>query len=66
MELAPLVGGHNDEVEQEGRKFRKTLAFLTRMEGGGMLRDVFRVMIDLISPSWDPLRRASTGGGGHH
>lgn len=66
VELAPLVGGRNGEVEEEGRTFRKTLAFLTGMEGGGMPRDVFRVMIDLVSPSWDPLRRAGAGGGGQH
>ena len=66
VELAPLVDGQNGEVEEEGRTFRKTLAFLTGMEGGGMPRDVFRVVIDLISPSWDPLRRAGAGGGGRH
>jgi len=64
--LAPLVDGQNDEVEQEGRTLRKTLAFLTGMGGGGMPRDVLRIVIDLISPSWDPLRRAGPGGGEQH
>jgi len=60
-EKAPTVDGQNDEVEQEGHTLRKTLAFLTGMGGGGMPRDVLRVVIDLISPSLDPLRRAGPG-----
>ena len=52
----------NEEEEEEGRKFRSLLAFLDGMEGGPeMPRDVFRVVLDLLMPSWDPLRCKSTG-----
>ena len=41
------------------------MAFLLGMEGGwksaGMLRGVFRVVLDLLMPSWDPLRRRNAG-----
>jgi hypothetical protein len=40
------------------------LAFLVGMEGGGMPRDVFRVVLDLVMPFWDPLRRKAPSGGG--
>ena len=40
------------------------LAFLLGIDGGpentGMPRDVFRVVLDLVMPSWDPLRREKT------
>jgi hypothetical protein len=41
------------------------MAFLLEVVGGwkntGMPRDVFRVMLDLLMPTWDPLRRKSAG-----
>jgi len=43
------------------------LAFLVGMEGGpkggGMPRDVFRVVLDMLMPTWDPLRRGVAGDG---
>ena len=56
--LAPVVGGENDDEDEEARrKLRTALAFLVGMEGGGMPRDVFRVVLDPLMPPWDPLRR---------
>ena len=47
------------------RQFRTMLAFLVGMrvgpEGKGMPRDVFRVVLDLLMPTWDPLRRGVAG-----
>ena len=41
------------------------MAFVLGMKGGwenmGMPRDVFRVVMDLLMPSWDPLRRKDVG-----
>ena len=55
--LAPVVGGENDDEDEEARrKLRTALAFFVGMEGGGMPRDVFRVVLDLLMPPWDPLR----------
>jgi len=56
--LAPVTDGENKD------ELRTTLAFLVGMEGGGMPRDVFRVVLDLLMPFWDPLRRKAPGGGG--
>ena len=57
--FVPVVGDHDDE-EEEGHKLRAMLAFLFGMGGGprgeGMPRDVFRVVLDLLMPPWDPLR----------
>ena len=54
--------------DEKGRKLRRMVAFLLRMEGGpkgeGMPRDVFRVVLGLLMPSWDPLRRGIVGDGG--
>lgn len=51
---------HNDD-ERAACKLRTTVAFLLGVEGGpegeGMLRDVFRVVLDMQMPMWDPLRR---------
>ena len=55
--LAPVTGDQNDD------DLRIMLAFLVGMEGGGMPRDVFRVMLGLLVPPWDPLRRKAQGGG---
>ena len=56
-----------EEQEQEGRTLRSMLAFLFGMEGGpestGMPRGVFRVVLDLLMPTWDPLRLDSGGAG---
>ena len=45
------------------------MAFVLGMEDGsgrkGMPRDVFRgVFMDLLMPSWDPLRKCAGGDGG--
>ena len=67
--LMPVTGGEDedDEEEEESRKLRTLMAFLLGVEGGwenaGMPRDVFRVVLDLLMPSWDPLRRRDTGAG---
>ena len=62
--LAPVAAGldeNEEEEEEEGRTFRSMLAFVFGMEGGpedtGMPRDVFRVVLDVLMPTWDPLRR---------
>jgi hypothetical protein len=61
--LMPVTGGEDedDEEEEESRKLRTLMAFLLGVEGGwenaGMPRDVFRVVLDLLMPTWDPLRR---------
>ena len=66
--VAPVVGDLKEEnANREGCKFRTMMAFLLGMEGGpkntGMPRDVFRVVMDLLMPSWDPLRCKGTGTG---
>lgn len=48
-------------------QFNKALAFVTGMgggpEGGGMPRDVFRVVVDMLMPRWDPQRKLPGSGG---
>lgn len=60
-----LASGISVETEQ-CRKLCTTLAFLFEMGGGpkgkGMPRDVFWIVMDLLMPIWDPLRR-NTGSG---
>lgn len=60
--------GSQYEDGEESRKLRIMLAFVCGMGGGaegeGMPRDVFRVVMDLLMPSWDPLRRGVVGEGG--
>ena len=65
--------GNNDknnaeDEDEESRKLRTLLAFLIGMQGGpegeGMPRDVFRVAMDLLMPSWDAFRRGVVGDGG--
>lgn len=67
--LAPATGANNKSKERR-HKFRALLAFLVGMEGGaeggGMPRDVFRVVLDMLMPTWDPLRRGVAGDGGQH
>jgi len=48
---------------EERRKLRTMLAFLVGIEGSGLPRDVFRLVMDLLMPSWDPLRRGVAGMG---
>jgi hypothetical protein len=66
--LMPVTGGQDeddDEEKEEDRKLRSLIASLLGVEGGwenaGMPRDVFRVVLDLLMPSWDPLRRKDAG-----
>ena len=64
----PLTDGQTEgeEEEEEGeeiRKVRTTLAFMCGLGREGMPRDVFRVVMDLLMPSWDPLRRKNAGTG---
>lgn len=59
--MASVTGGQNNEHEEEDRELRTTLAFLFGMEGGP--KDVFRVVMDMLMPSWDPLRLGIVGTG---
>ena len=67
MALMPLPGGQTDgedEDEDEGeecRKLRTALTFMCGLGREGMPRDVFGVVLDLLMPSWDPLRRKNAG-----
>lgn len=58
-----LMMDDNHDEDEEGRKLRTVLAFFVGMGGGpkdeGMPRDVFRVVLDFLMPSWDPLRRGA-------
>ena len=54
----PLTDGQTDGEEEEldeGRKLRTTLAFMCGLGREGMPRNVFRVVMDLLMPSWGPL-----------
>jgi hypothetical protein len=54
--LSPVMDGPNDD------ELRTKLAWLVGVEGGGgMLRDVFRVVLDLLMPWWHSLRRKAQG-----
>jgi hypothetical protein len=55
-----------DEDEEECRKLRIILAFMCGVGREAMPRDVFWVVLDLLMPFWDPLRRKAPGlaGGG--
>ena len=63
--LAPVAGQQDgegaDEEADEARKLRTTLAFMCGLGREGMPRDVFRVVMDLLMPSWGPLRRKNGG-----
>ena len=50
-------GQNNNDDNAEDRKLRTMLTLLVGMEGRDMPRDVFRVVLDLLMPFWDPLRR---------
>ena len=60
--LAPPMDDHNGEEKDEEEweeicKLCTTLALVCGLERGGMPRDVFRVVMDLVMPAWDPLGR---------
>ena len=65
--LVPLTAGQADgekedeEEGEEGRKLRTALAFMCGVGREDMPRDVFRVVLDLLMPSWDPLRCKNAG-----
>ena len=61
--MAAVVGGHDDGKEEECRKLHTALAFMCGLGREGMPRDVFRVVMDLLMPPWDPLRRKGTSAG---
>ena len=65
--LAPVAGQQNglcaDEEAKEARKLQTTLAFMCGLGREGMPRDVLRVVMDLLMPSWNPLRRKSADTG---
>jgi len=65
--LAPVAGQQNglcaDEEANQARKLQTTLAFMCGLGREGMPRDVLRVVMDLLMPSWDPLRRKSADTG---
>jgi hypothetical protein len=52
-----MANGQKDEEDEEAkRKLRTMLAWLVGMEGGYVPPEVFRVVLDLLMPFWDPLR----------
>ena len=67
--VMPLTDGQTDREQEEekegeeGRKLRTALAFMCGVGREGMPRDVLRVVMDLLMPSWNPLRRKNTGAG---
>ncbi len=61
--LAPVTDEQADEEGKESRKLRTTLAFMCGLGREGMPRDVFQVVMDLLMPLWDPLRRKNVDAG---
>ena len=63
MALMPLMDDQNDgeDENEKEEESRTTLAFMCGFGREGMPRDVFRVVMDLVMPSWDPLRRNVPG-----
>jgi hypothetical protein len=64
--LATPMDGQNDGEEdeedwEESRRLRTALAFMCGFGREGMPRDVFRVVLELLMPHWDPLRRKNAG-----
>lgn len=59
VELAPIAAVNNKNEEEKARKLRRLLAFVAGMEGGpegqGLPRDVFRVVLAMLTLPWDPL-----------
>ena len=68
VSLAPPTADLTDQDEEGDRKLRTMLAFIVGMEGGfegqSMPPDVFRVVLHMLMPSWDPLRRGVSADGG--
>lgn len=62
--LAATDGQNNDNEEEARRKLRTTLALMCGVGREAMPRDVFRVVLDLLMPVWDRMRRKGGGGGG--
>jgi hypothetical protein len=60
--LVPLMMDEQgeDEEGEGGRTLRPTLTFMCGLGREAMPRNVFRVVMDLLIPSWDPLRRKIT------
>lgn len=57
--LTSVTGGP-DEDDEENRTLHSLCTFLLGVggpRGEGMPRDVFGVVMDMLMPSWDPLRR---------
>lgn len=67
VNLTPITGA-NKSTKERRRKLRTMLAFMCGIRGGpkgeGMPRDVFRVVLNMLMPTWDPLRRGNVGEGG--
>lgn len=65
VSIMPDVLDHNDEDDEEGRKFRNLLAFLVGKGGGPdgkvLPAGVFRMVLDLLMPPWDPQRKHGKG-----
>lgn len=68
VELSPATDDGPENEVGGNCKFRTMLVFLFGMEGGpmgeGMPRDVFIGVMDLVMPSWDPMRRGLAGNKG--
>ena len=54
-------GDMQEEYGEDHQQLRGWVGFLLGMEGGpngqGMPRELFLMVMDLLMPSWDPLRR---------
>lgn len=52
-------------VRRDCSKLSSMMALLLGMEGGidggGIPRDIFRIILDMLMPRWDPLRRGLAG-----
>lgn len=65
--MALVTAGQNDDEndEEEDAKLRTLLAFLSGVGGGSdgesMPREMFRLVLEFLMPSWDPLRRGVAG-----
>ena len=62
--LAPMTEDQCNDDDAEDRKLRSMLIFLVVVDGGSLPRDIFQVVLDLLMPFWDPLRRSARGAGG--
>lgn len=59
VEVARVAAWKTSINAEKTRKFRRMLAFVAGMEGGpqgqGIPRDVFRVVLSMLTLPWDPL-----------